>query len=56
MPKISVVQASLLYKVTTRTIYRWIEQEGIKSYDNLYDIDRLQEAYDKLPHRKRASI
>ena len=53
MPKINAIQASLLYKVTTRTVYRWIEQEQIKSYDGWYELDDLQDAYEKLPHRQR---
>jgi hypothetical protein len=53
MPKINAVQAAILYKVTTRTVYHWIKKEQIKSYDGLYELDDLQDAYDKLPHRKR---
>ena len=53
MPRINAIQASILYKVTTRTIYRWIEQEQIKSYDGWYELDDLQDAYEKLPHRQR---
>ena len=56
MSKISVMQASLLYKVTTRTIYKWIQEDGIKSENYLYDIDKLQKAYERrraLKHMKR---
>jgi len=56
MRKISVVQASLLYKVTTRTIYKWIQEDGIKSENHLYDLDALQKAYERrraLKHMKR---
>jgi predicted DNA-binding transcriptional regulator YafY len=54
MPKISVQDAALLYKVSERTIYRWIEAKGIKSYSELYDLDALQNAFDELPHRKKS--
>jgi hypothetical protein len=47
MPKISIAQASLLFKVTNRTIYNWIEADGIEGKDHLYSVDDLQDAYDK---------
>ena len=47
MKRISITQASLLFKVTNRTIYNWIEADGIESVDHLYSIDELQDAYDK---------
>ena len=56
MPKISVVQAAMLYKVTNRTILRWVKEDGLKSYTDLYDLDTLQKAYEKrkaLKHMKR---
>lgn len=46
-PRISVVQASLLYKVTNRTIFNWIMQDDIECVDGTYDLDELQNAYDK---------
>jgi len=45
--KISIIQASMLYKVTNRTIYNWIEQDGIECKNGLYEIDALQKAFDK---------
>jgi len=47
MPRISVIEASLLYKVTNRTIYNWIMEDVIECVDGTYDIDKLQAAYDK---------
>ena len=47
MKRISITQASLLFKVTNRTIYNWIEADGIESVDHLYSVDDLQNAYDK---------
>lgn len=47
MKLISVTQASLLFKVTTRTIYNWIEADRLQSQNDLYSIDDLQDAYDK---------
>jgi hypothetical protein len=47
MSKISVTQASLLFKVTARTIYNWIKADGIKAQNDLYSVDDLQDAYDK---------
>jgi len=47
MPRISVIEASLLYKVTNRTIYNWIMEDVIECLDGTYDIDKLQAAYDK---------
>jgi len=47
MARISVVQASILYKVTNRTIYNWITEDGIECEDGQYDLDQLQSAYDK---------
>ena len=46
-PRLSVVQASLLYKVTNRTIFNWIMQDDIECVDGTYDLDELQNAYDK---------
>jgi hypothetical protein len=37
----------MLYKVTNRTIYNWIEQDGIECKNGLYEIDALQKAFDK---------
>ena len=47
MPKLSVVQASMLYKVTNRTIYNWIMQDGIECENGVYDLEKLQTAYEK---------
>lgn len=47
MPRISVIEASLLYKVTNRTVYNWIMQDGIICVNGRYDIDKLQAAYEK---------
>ena len=47
MPKISIIQASILYKKTNRTIYNWIMQDGIECENGLYDLDKLQKAYDE---------
>jgi len=47
MKRISITQASLLFKVTNRTIYNWIEADGIEAIDHLYSVDELQNAYDK---------
>jgi D-arabinose 1-dehydrogenase-like Zn-dependent alcohol dehydrogenase len=47
MPKISLIQASVLYKVTVRTIHNWIAEDNIKSENHLYSLDDLQDAYDK---------
>ena len=47
MPKISITQASLLFKVTARTIYNWIKADGIEAQNDLYSVDDLQDAYDK---------
>ena len=47
MSKISVTQASLLFKVTARTIYNWIKTDGIEAQNDLYSVDDLQDAYDK---------
>jgi len=44
--KISIVQAAMLYKVTNRTIYNWIEEDGIECHNGLYDLDKLQQAFD----------
>ena len=56
MPKISVVQAAMLYKVTNRTVLRWVKEDNLKSNTDLYDLDTLQKAYEKrkaLKHMKR---
>ena len=47
MSKISIIQAAMLYKVTNRTIYNWIDEDGIESDNGLYDLDKLQQAYDR---------
>ena len=47
MSKISIVQAAMLYQVTNRTIYNWIEEDLIECHNGLYDLDKLQEAFDK---------
>ena len=47
MQRISIIQASMLFKVTTRTIYNWIDEDDIKAKDHLYSVDELQDAYDK---------
>jgi hypothetical protein len=52
MRKISVVQASLLFKKTNRTIYNWIMQDEIKSDNGLYELEKLQQAYDKRHNPK----
>lgn len=36
-----------MYKVTNRSIYAWIRNDGIPEYDGLYDVDDLQAAYEK---------
>ena len=46
MPRVSVIQASMLYKVTNKTIYRWISEDKIKCVNGTYDLDKLQAAYD----------
>jgi len=46
MPRISVIEASLLYKVTNRTIYNWIMEDVIECVDGTYDLDKLQAAFD----------
>jgi len=46
MPRISVIQASILYKVTNRTVYNWIMEDKIECIDGTYDLDKLQTAYD----------
>ena len=56
MPKVSVVQAAIMYKVTNRTILRWVKEDGLQHEQNLYDLDTLQRAYEKrraLKHMKR---
>jgi hypothetical protein len=56
MPKVSVVQAAMVYKVTNRTILRWVKEDGLQHERHLYDLDALQKAYDKrraLKHMKR---
>ena len=45
--QISLAQAAIIFKVTTRTIYNWIETDGLQATNNLYSIDDLQNAYDK---------
>ena len=47
MPRISVIEASLLYKVTNRTVYNWIMEDEIECVNGQYDLDKLQAAYDK---------
>lgn len=47
MPLISVVDAAMLYKVTNKTIYNWINQDQIPEENHLYDLDRLQASYDR---------
>jgi hypothetical protein len=37
----------MLFKVTTRTIYNWIDEDDIRAEDHLYSIDELQDAFDK---------
>jgi len=59
MPKVSVIQASMLYKVTNRTVYNWIKEDKIDCEDGLYDLDKLQKAHDRrrtLKHLKRFAI
>jgi hypothetical protein len=59
MPKVSVIQASMLYKVTNRTVYNWIREDKIDCEDGLYDLDKLQKAHDRrrtLKHLKRFAI
>jgi len=45
--RISLTQASILYKVTVRTIHNWIAEDNIKAENHLYSLDDLQDAYDK---------
>jgi len=45
--QISIAQAAVIFKVTARTIYNWIETDGLQGINNLYSIDDLQNAYDK---------
>ena len=47
MPRINIQQASRLYKVTERTIYNWIKEDGLQAKNSLYLIDDLQKSYDK---------
>ena len=54
-PRISLTEASLIFKVTTRTIYNWVEADGIDGKDHLYSIDDLQDAYDKR-HRPKPRL
>ena len=56
MPKISTIQASMLYKVTNKTVQRWVREDKIQGENNLYELDDLQRAYDRrkaLKHLKR---
>jgi hypothetical protein len=46
-PLVSLTDAALVFRVTTRTIYNWIEEDGIQAEDHLYSIDDLQNAHDK---------
>jgi hypothetical protein len=46
MPRISVIEASLLYRVTNRTVYNWIMEDAIECVNGTYDLDKLQAAYD----------
>jgi len=59
MRKISVIEASLLYKVTNRTVYNWIMEDQIECEDGKYDLDKLQKAHDRrrtLKHLKRFAV
>ena len=47
MRKVTLDQASVIYKVTVRTIHNWIAEDNIKSENHLYSLDDLQDAYDK---------
>ena len=53
--QISVIEATKIYRVTERTIYYWIAQDGIRAYDNRYEIDDLQKAWEKR-HRPKPRI
>lgn len=55
MTRISIIQASLLFKVTTRTIQNWIREDKIKAENHLYSISELQKAYAKR-HYKRTQL
>jgi hypothetical protein len=46
MSRISVIEASLLYRVTNRTVYNWIMEDAIECVNGTYDLDKLQAAYD----------
>lgn len=46
MPRVNVIQASLIYKVTNRTVYNWIMEDAIECIDGTYDLDKLQAAFD----------
>ena len=46
MPRISVIEASILYRVTNRTVYNWIMEDAIECVNGTYDLDKLQAAYD----------
>jgi len=51
---ISVVQASLLFKVTNRTIYNWIKEDNLQAVNGQYSLDDLRQSYNKrhsrIPH------
>jgi len=49
----------MLYKVTNRTVYNWIMEDGIECEEGLYDLDKLQKSYERrrtLKHLKRFAI
>ena len=53
--RISVNDAAKIYKVTPRAIHYWIAQDKIRAYDNRYEIDDLQRAWEKR-HRPKPRI
>jgi len=55
MKEISITQAALIFKVTNRTVYNWVQADGIESENHLYSIDDLQDAYDKR-HRPKPRL
>ena len=55
MKEISITQAALIFKVTNRTVYNWVQADGIESENDLYSVDDLQDAYDKR-HRPKPRL
>jgi len=51
---ISVIQASLLFKVTNRTIQTWIKEDNLQEVNGQYSLNDLRASYNKrhsrIPH------